>query len=81
VWQVGRSVWRPRFSVAAACAFILAGYWLAHYPIAIRLGESNLSWQDAIAPDSSLRSLTVALVVGLVLIGPGLAYLYKVFKS
>ena len=79
---VGKAVWLPRVAASLATAAILAGYWLAHYPIAIRRdGSNDILWHNAAAPPSSLRALSTALVVGLLLITPGLAALYRVFKS
>ncbi len=77
---VGQSVWLPRLAASGAIAAILAGYWLAHFPVALRMTESTITWHQAAASPASLNALTIALTIGLFLIGPGLAALYKVFK-
>ncbi len=77
---VGRKVWPTRIAVSVATASILGGYWGAHFPTAVALDGQALSWREAAAPDASLNALSLALVVGLALIGPGLIVLYRVFK-
>lgn len=77
---VGQKLWATRIAAGLTTAAILGGYWIAHYPVAIAFDDRVLSWHEAVAPASSLNALSLALVVGLVLIGPGLAILYRVFK-
>ena len=77
---VGSKLWSTRIAVSVATAAILGGYWLAHYPVAIAYDDRVLTWQQASAPAASLRAISLALVVGLLLIGPGLFALYRVFK-
>ena len=79
--SVGESPWVPRIAAAVATAAILAGYWLAHYPVAVSMTESDLTWHAAAAPEASLKALAITLSIGLLVITPCLAALYKVFKS
>ena len=77
---VGQKLWPTRIAVTVACGSVLGGYWIAHYPVAIVLDDRVLTWQQAAAPDASLNAMSLALGIGLLLIGPGLVVLYRVFK-
>jgi len=50
---------------------------LAQFPYLV---EPDLTFESAAAPDSVLRPMVGALAAGVVLLGPSLAYLYRVFK-
>jgi len=77
---VGCKVWLTRIAVAVTSAAVLGGYWVAQYPVAIAFDTHGMTWQGALAPSATLNALSLALVVGLLLIGPGLVVLYRVFK-
>lgn len=77
----GARHWTSRLAVGTACMAILGGYWLAHYPVAVSFQGRELLWHAAAAPRASLSALSLALIVGLALIGPGLVALYRVFKT
>ena len=72
-----------RFTLARILAMtqvtlILWGWGLAQFPFLI---EPDLTFESAAAPAGVLRALVVALAAGVVLLGPSLAYLYRVFKG
>ena len=50
----------------------------AQFPFLV---EPDLTFESAAAPAGVLRALVVALAAGVVLLGPSLAYLYRVFKG
>ena len=77
------ALWLRRFRLARVLAMaqvtlILWGWGLAQFPYLV---EPDLTFESAAAPDSVLRPMTVALAAGVVLLGPSLAYLYRVFKA
>jgi len=77
------AVWRHRYRLArvlamAQIAFIIAGWGLAQFPFLI---GPDLTFTNSAAPDSVLRALTKALVVGAILLFPSLWYLYRIFKN
>jgi cytochrome d ubiquinol oxidase subunit II len=78
--NAGRKIWPTRIAVSLATASVLGGYWIAHYPVAIAFDDRVLTWGAAAAPHASLNALSLALIIGLLLIGPGLVVLYRVFK-
>jgi cytochrome d ubiquinol oxidase subunit II len=72
-----------RFALARLLAMtqvtlILWGWGLAQFPFLV---EPDLTFESAAAPASVLRALVVALAAGIVVLGPSLAYLYRVFKG
>lgn len=76
------SVWRIRRVVAIQIALILSGWAYVQYPIFIKLSDgSALTIQNCHAPAATFQQLTIAVVIGLSIILPALAYLFKVFKS
>ena len=77
------ALWARRFRLARVLAMaqitlILWGWGLAQLPYLV---EPDLTFESAAAPESVLRPLVVALAAGVVLLGPSLAYLYRVFKA
>jgi len=59
-------------------ALIIAGWGLAQFPFLI---GPDLTFANAVAPDSVLRVLVVALAAGALLLFPSLWYLFRVFKT
>jgi len=77
------ALWARRFALARGLAMtqvtlILWGWGLAQFPFLI---EPDLTFESAAAPVSVLRPLAIALAVGAVVLGPSLAYLFRVFKG
>ncbi len=77
------ALWARRFVLARVLAMtqvtlILWGWGLAQFPFLI---EPDLTFESAAAPGSVLRPLLVALAAGVVVLGPALAYLFRVFKG
>lgn len=79
-----RSTVQIRALGAAIVALVLFGWYAVQYPVALRfqgpIGPSALTFENAAAPDVTLRALLGALIVGSLLIFPALGYLLKVFK-
>jgi cytochrome bd ubiquinol oxidase subunit II len=73
--------WLLRAASAAQVACVLVGYFAAQFPVLMRLDTQDLTYQRAAAPDATLRTLIWALLVGLALILPSLAYLIRVYKQ
>jgi len=76
------ALWARRFALARGLAMaqvtlILWGWGLAQFPFLI---EPDLTFESAAAPASVLRPMLVALAAGVVVLGPALAYLFRVFK-
>ena len=77
------ALWARRFALARGLAMtqvtlILWGWGLAQFPFLI---EPDLTFESAAAPGSVLRPMLVALAAGVVVLGPALAYLFRVFKA
>jgi cytochrome d ubiquinol oxidase subunit II len=75
--------WRERFELArytaaAAVAAIVAGWAVAQQPYLL---PPELTVHEAAAPDATLVTLLVATVVGLALIVPALAWLFRLALS
>ena len=68
---------RPRLTRALAAGAVVAIVWgwgVAQYPAVL---PGSLSLTDAAAPDGALGSLIVVFVVAALVIGPSLAFLYR----
>jgi cytochrome d ubiquinol oxidase subunit II len=72
--------WLVRLAVGAQAASILLGFFLAQYPVLLRMSRHDLTIEDAAAPDATFRALLVAVIVGLCAILPGTIYLIAVYK-
>jgi len=77
------ALWARRFALARGLAMaqvtlVLWGWGLAQFPFLI---EPDLTFGSAAAPASVLRPMLMALAVGAVVLGPALAYLFRVFKG
>ena len=77
------ALWARRFALARGLAMaqvtlVLWGWGLAQFPFLI---EPDLTFESAAAPASVLRPMLLALAVGAVVLGPALAYLFRVFKG
>jgi len=77
------AVWKRRYRLARVLAMtqialIIAGWGLAQFPFLI---GPDLTFANAVAPDSVLRVLVVALAAGALLLFPSLWYLFRVFKT
>ncbi len=60
--------------------FILTAALITHYPYLIITKQAELSLLDGIAPESTITVLGISLIVGGLLIIPGLFHLLKSFK-
>lgn len=75
-------VWSMRVLAGVIVASILGGYFRSVYPVAIQLqGGQTLTWHQAVAPPATTDALAVTLLIASALILPGLAGLYRLFKS
>jgi cytochrome d ubiquinol oxidase subunit II len=65
--------------VQTAC--ILTGWFAVQFPVMVYIsGGNHLTVWNARAPEKTMYYLLIALIVGIVLILPAFAYLFKVFK-
>ena len=64
----------PAFTAAAAVGATIVGWWLAARP---DLLPGELTIDEAAAPDATLTALVVSVAVGLLILVPSLAYLYR----
>ena len=82
-WSFGRAaVGWLRLAVAGQVVSIVGGFAAAQLPVLARVqGEAPVTYVTAAAPDATLRALLFALVVGAVLIVPGVFALFRVYKS
>jgi cytochrome d ubiquinol oxidase subunit II len=70
-----------RLSLGAQVLAILGGFFATQAPVFVRLADApHLTLANAQAPAETLRTLLIALVVGLVLIVPAMGYLLVVYK-
>ena len=77
-----RRVWTLRVLAGMVATAVVTGYFGAVYPVAVeRTGGANLTWPAAAAGTSTMNAMATALVIASALILPGLAYLYRLFKS
>ncbi len=76
----GRTV-LSRIMVGFQVLLVVLGYIISFYPNLIYLHDgSSLTYFNTAAPLPTLRQLTNALIVGVLIILPSLFFLYKVFK-
>lgn len=74
--------WTIRVVAALVAAAILSGYWGAEYPTAVELADAPaLTWHGSAAPQATFEALAWALLLAACLILPGLAWLYRLFKT
>lgn len=73
--------WTLRLAVGAQISAVLTGLFSAQFPLLLRMVDGGLSLEQAAAPPATLRTLVIALAIGLSLIVPSLAYLLRVYKS
>jgi len=71
-----------RIAAAAQISGILIGWFYAEFPVLVEVkkGES-LTLYNTQAPEATLHQLFVALLIGLLLVIPGFAYLFRIFKT
>jgi len=73
-----------RVLAGVAVGSILLGWFGINYPYIIgghSTAQMSLNLYDVVAPNNTLTQLTIALVVGAVIIFPSLFYLLKTFKA
>ena len=77
------ALWRREYRVARIAAavevsLIVWGWALGQFPYLV---PPDMTIESAAAPESTLRLLLIALLVGLAVLVPSLRYLFKVFKA
>lgn len=76
-----RNIHRIRLLAGIQTACIIAGWFAVQFPVMIYIeGGKNLTVWNSQAPESTMRMLLYALVVGVLIIVPSFIYLFKVFK-
>ncbi|HKX28415.1 MAG TPA: cytochrome d ubiquinol oxidase subunit II [Blastocatellia bacterium] len=73
-----RRFYSARLLAAGQVTLILWGWGAAQFPYIV---EPGLTIHNAAAPDTTLRLLLIALLMGLLLLLPSFYYLFRVFKS
>jgi cytochrome d ubiquinol oxidase subunit II len=73
--------WRLRIAMGLQVSCVMFGFFAAQFPVLLRLDTRPLTYQDAVAPDATMRTLIWALGIGLLLILPGFIYLIRVYKA
>jgi cytochrome d ubiquinol oxidase subunit II len=74
------AVW-TRILAGTQTACILTGWFAVQFPVMVYIsGGVDLTVWNSKSPDKTMYYLLVALIVGIVLIFPSFAYLFKVFK-
>lgn len=77
-----QEVWKMRFVTGAQILFIMIGWFMILWPNLVIFSDGSvLSMYDASSPEITMKILFIALAVGVVIIFPGLYYLFKVFKT
>ncbi|MEM9545341.1 MAG: cytochrome d ubiquinol oxidase subunit II [Bacteroidota bacterium] len=77
-----KQIWGLRFMVGIQIVLILAGWFVIQWPNLVFYADGSvLSMYDAAGPEITMKILFVALAVGVVVIFPGLWYLFRVFKG
>jgi cytochrome d ubiquinol oxidase subunit II len=80
-WRsLGHGRTRARVLAVAIVTLVLFGWFAVQYPVAIRLAHGAVTFPEAASPPATQRALVGALVVGSLVIFPGLGWLYTVFK-
>ncbi|HUR11368.1 MAG TPA: cytochrome d ubiquinol oxidase subunit II [Flavitalea sp.] len=70
-----------RIAIGMQVTAVLAGWFTIQFPVLIHVQNGvHLTLYNTRAPDKTLEQLLIALLVGLVLIVPAFAYLFRVFK-
>ena len=65
----------------AIVTIVLFGWFTVQYPVAVALsGTDSLTFPGTAAPEATQRALLGALVVGIALLLPALAVLFRIFK-
>lgn len=76
-----RSIQMMRLLAGIQTACIIAGWFAVQFPVMIYIeGGKNLTVWNSQAPESTMKMLLYALVVGVLIIVPSFIYLFKVFK-
>jgi len=76
-----KKVQRIRIFVAIQVGLIMLGWAAAQIPILIYMKDGNhLTLYNSVAPRATLYYLTIALVIGSLLIFPSIYYLFRIFK-
>jgi cytochrome d ubiquinol oxidase subunit II len=76
-----RNIFLLRLLAGIQTACIISGWFAVQFPVMIFVeGGKNLTVWNSQAPESTMLFLLYALVVGVLIILPAFAYLFKVFK-
>lgn len=77
-----RKIWQLRLIVAIQIVLIMSGWFIIQWPNLVLFSNGSvLSIYDAASPTITMKILFFSLATGVVVIFPGLFYLFKLFKS
>lgn len=81
-WINQKEIWKLRITTGAQIMLILMGWFFIQWPnFVIYQDGSTLNIFETASPIITMKILFIALAVGVVIIFPGLYYLFKIFKS
>jgi cytochrome d ubiquinol oxidase subunit II len=83
MWRtiIRRKVFWTRFLAGVQTTCIIAGWFAVQFPVMVYTsGGNHLTIWNARAPEKTMEYLLLALLVGILIIFPAFAYLFKVFK-
>ena len=81
-WINKKRTWTLRFIVGAQVVLILAGWFAVQWPNFVFYNDGSvLGILESAGPQPTMKILFIALAVGVVVIFPGLYYLFKIFKT
>jgi cytochrome d ubiquinol oxidase subunit II len=73
--------WVLRLAMGAQATCVLLGFFAGQFPVLLRTQTADLTYRELAAGPATLRGLMWAVVIGLVVILPLLAYLIAVYKG
>lgn len=77
-----RNIWKLRFTVGLQITLIMIGWFNIQWPNLVLFSNgSALSIYEAAGPVITMKILFFSLAIGVLIIFPGLYYLFKLFKS
>ena len=83
LWQsiTRKDIFKLRLLAGIQTACIIAGWFAIQFPVMVYRQEGHhLTIWNSQAPESTMKMLLYALIVGVLIILPSFAYLFKVFK-
>ncbi len=83
IWRAikHRNNFLTRLLAGIQTACIITGWFAVQFPVMVYMADgSHLTIWNSQAPERTMSLLVIALIVGILIIFPAFAYLFKVFK-